>query len=74
MGTTETCSLLFEHVHAAIDELGPPKSDVIRQRSLDGLSFAEIAKGLAVPISTVKTWFHRGLKELAIRLSEEGNP
>lgn len=71
---TSVPSLLFEHIHAAIDELGPPKSDVIRQRALDGLSFAEIAKGLAVPLSTAKTWFHRGLKELAHRLSEEGNP
>lgn len=62
----------YEDVHAAIEQLGSPRADVIRLRVFEGMAFADIAEDLAAPVATVKTWFHRGLKELAGRLTMGG--
>ncbi|MFG0315961.1 MAG: RNA polymerase sigma factor [Planctomycetota bacterium JB042] len=52
------------HVHEALERLGPPGADVVRQRLFEERSFPEIAERMEVPVATAKTWFYRGLESL----------
>jgi len=45
----------------AIDELDPPQPEVIRRSLMDGLTHAEIAEAMDLPLGTVKTHIRRGL-------------
>lgn len=45
----------------AIDELDPPQPEVIRRSLQDGLTHAEIAEAMQLPLGTVKTHIRRGL-------------
>lgn len=58
----------YDEVHAALARLGPPRADVIRLKYFDGLTFAEIARRLSVPLDTAKTWYYRGLQFLKEQL------
>ena len=48
-------------VLGAIDGLDPPQPEVIRRSILDGLTHAEIAETMQLPLGTVKTHIRRGL-------------
>lgn len=53
-----------EQAHAvlsAINDLDPPQPEVIRRSLMDGLSHAEIAEAMQLPLGTVKTHIRRGL-------------
>lgn len=54
----------LEEVYLGLERLGPPDSDLIRMKTLDDLSFEEIARREAVPVNTVKTRYYRGLERL----------
>ncbi len=60
-----------ELVWRAIDRLESEQREVIHLRFAAGLSYAEIAQTLEVPIGTVRSRLHRGLK--AIRKEIIGN-
>jgi len=45
----------------AIDELDPPQPEVIRRSLMDGLTHAEIAEAMDLPLGTGKTHIRRGL-------------
>jgi len=55
-------------VRRAIDELPAEERDVVRLQHLDGLTHAEVAERLGVPVGTVKSRSFRAHKRLAGRL------
>lgn len=62
-------SALFE----ALEELGSPKSDVVRLRHLCGLSFREIAKVTQAPQNTIRSHYYRGIRWLKRRLQAQSH-
>lgn len=60
-----------ELVWQVIERLEPAQQEVIHLRFAAGLSYAEIAQTLEVPIGTVRSRLHRGLK--AVRKEIMGN-
>ncbi len=54
----------------AVGELGSEQSEVVHLRFAAGLSYAEIAGALDIPVGTVRSRLHRGLK--AIREKVKG--
>jgi RNA polymerase sigma-70 factor (ECF subfamily) len=71
----EVVSLTFEQaweaheVRSALDDLPPDEREVIRLAHLDGLSHAEVAERLGVPLGTVKSRMHRAHRRLAAALA-----
>jgi RNA polymerase sigma-70 factor (ECF subfamily) len=55
-------------VRRAIDELAPEEREVVRLQHLDGLTHAEIAERLGIPLGTVKSRSYRAHRQLAARL------
>jgi RNA polymerase sigma-70 factor (ECF subfamily) len=51
-------------LHEALDRVGGPSADVIRQRHFEALAFDEIAARSGEPESTIKARYYRGLKRL----------
>jgi RNA polymerase sigma-70 factor (ECF subfamily) len=48
----------------SLEKLPSVQQEVIRRRVYDGLTFAEIAVQMGLPIGTVLTWMRRGLLKL----------
>ena len=63
---------LSERVARAVASLPDEQREVIVLKEYQGLTFAEIAGVLGVPLSTVKTRLYRGLVQLRQRLEHEG--
>lgn len=59
-----------EAIRRAIDRLGTDQREVIHLRFAAGLSYAEIAKMLNVPVGTIRSRLHRGLETLRGLLEE----
>lgn len=59
-------------VAAALDALSPIFADVIELVDLDGLSYAEAAEVLNVPVGTVMSRLHRGRRKIRERLRRAG--
>jgi RNA polymerase sigma-70 factor (ECF subfamily) len=47
-----------------IDQLERGHGDAIRAAFLDGLTYAELADRMAVPLGTMKSWIRRGMQRL----------
>jgi RNA polymerase sigma-70 factor (ECF subfamily) len=60
----------IEAVWAAVEELDAERGEVVHLRFAAGLSYSEIAGALDIPIGTVRSRLHRGLK--AIREKVKG--
>jgi RNA polymerase sigma-70 factor (ECF subfamily) len=58
----------------ALSTLPAPQRRAIVLHYLGDLSIAEIAERENVPVSTVKSWLHRGRAGLAVQLQEFENP
>lgn len=56
-------------VREALNEMEEPQKTVIRLKGMYDLKFNEIAEILDMNVSTVKTLYYRGLKELKEKLS-----
>jgi RNA polymerase sigma-70 factor (ECF subfamily) len=56
-------------VRRAIDELVEDEREVVRLQHLEGLTHAEIAERLGVPVGTVKSRSHRAHRRLAASLA-----
>jgi RNA polymerase sigma-70 factor (ECF subfamily) len=52
------------HIRAAMDNLGPRHREVLVLREAQGMSYAEIADHLDVPVTTVEALLHRARKAL----------
>ena len=59
-------------VEAAMDTLPPEQREAIVLKEYEGLTFAEIACALGIPVSTVKTRLYRGLSHLREQLEARG--
>jgi RNA polymerase sigma-70 factor (ECF subfamily) len=57
-------------VRSAIDALPPADRDLVRLQHLEGLSHAEIAERLEIPVGTVKSRSFRAHRLLATRLRD----
>jgi RNA polymerase sigma-70 factor (ECF subfamily) len=59
-----------------INELDPPQPEVIRRSLVDGLTHAEIAEAMQLPLGTVKTHIRRGLMKVrkALGIEKTGTP
>ncbi|MDH4241331.1 MAG: sigma-70 family RNA polymerase sigma factor [Phycisphaerae bacterium] len=57
----------------AIKELGAEQSEVVHLRFAAGLGYAEIARVLGVPIGTVRSRLHRGLKAIREKVKDKEN-
>jgi RNA polymerase sigma-70 factor, ECF subfamily len=63
---------ISDRVARAVASLPDEQREVIVLKEYEGLTFAEIAEVLGVPLSTVKTRLYRGLVQLRQRLEHEG--
>ena len=63
---------LSRRVERAVAALPEEQREVIVLKEYEGLTFAEIAEVLEVPLSTVKTRLYRGLVQLRHHLEREG--
>jgi RNA polymerase sigma-70 factor (ECF subfamily) len=63
---------ISDRVARAVASLPDEQREVIVLKEYQGLTFAEIAEVLGVPLSTVKTRLYRGLVQLRQRLEHEG--
>ena len=63
---------IAQRVARAVAELPDDQREVIVLKEYQGLTFAEIADVLGVPLSTVKTRLYRGLVQLRDRLERDG--
>jgi RNA polymerase sigma-70 factor (ECF subfamily) len=57
----------------AIKKLSREKMDVIHLKFTAGLSYAQIAEALGIPVGTVRSRLHRGLNEVKILIGEKEN-
>jgi RNA polymerase sigma factor (sigma-70 family) len=70
LGTTDA----VWRVRRAIDELPPEEAAVVRMQHLDGMTHAEIAEKLDIPLGTVKSRSHRAHAKLARLLGHLREP
>ena len=54
----------LRRLEACLDRLDPDRKDAIKRAYLDGASRKELAERYDQPVGTIKTWLHRGLKQL----------
>ncbi len=54
----------FALLYESLERLGPPASEIIALKHLQGRKFVEIASELGMPLNTVKTRYYRGLARL----------
>jgi RNA polymerase sigma-70 factor (ECF subfamily) len=62
-----------ERIWDAVKDLNAEQSQVLHMRFAAGLSYAQIAHALNVPIGTVRSRLHRGLKQIRERIGEWDN-
>jgi len=68
--TTLAADLMIERdqdkarIFACLDQLEERQRTSIRTAFMDGLTYAQIADRLAVPLGTMKSWIRRGLQQL----------
>lgn len=54
----------------ALEQLSPPRREVVRGRLLDGLSFAQISERLGRPAGALRVLFLRAIRELRTLLDD----
>ena len=60
---------LGRQIERAIGELRPEYRSAILLRHVEGYAYDEIAEIMGLPLGTVKTYLHRGRRELRLRLA-----
>lgn len=51
-------------LHLCVEQLGEPQSGAIRAAFFHGLTYAQLATTMAVPLGTMKSWIRRSLARL----------
>jgi len=59
-------------VQAALDSLSEPFAEAIELVDINGLSYAEAAEALGIPVGTVMSRLHRGRKKIREELRRAG--
>ena len=54
----------LQQAYQELERLGPPASNVIAMKLLEGWTFDRIAEHLAEPPGTVRAWYYRGMRKL----------
>ncbi|MFP4023842.1 MAG: RNA polymerase sigma factor [Thiohalospira sp.] len=57
-------NIFYEKLKLALDRLNPNQQMVFIATEMDGYSFEELSKKLNIPIGTLLSWKHRGVKKL----------
>ncbi len=63
----------LDMVWDAVKRLNEEQTDVIHLKFTAGLSYAQIAEALGIPVGTVRSRLHRGLKEVKKQIGEQEN-
>jgi RNA polymerase sigma-70 factor (ECF subfamily) len=63
----------IEKIWDVVKDLNPEQSEVIHLRFAAGLNYAQIAHTLGIPIGTVRSRLHRGLKTVKEIIGEREN-
>jgi len=63
---------LAEELHLALADVRAEYREAFVLFHEQELSYAEIAEAMQVPLGTIKTWVHRGRRELIDRLKQRG--
>ena len=63
-------AILRRHIENALSALREPAKTVVILREVEGLSYAEIAEVLELPLTTVRVALHRARRRLRDRLRE----
>lgn len=58
-----------DRINACLDELPEREAEIIRMNVIDGLTFVEISRILAIPSSTAKSRYRAGMERLRNRLN-----
>lgn len=58
-----------EAVVRAVEELGPPGSEIVRLKHFEDATFPDIADALDLPLGSVKTHYYRAVGRLRVRLA-----
>lgn len=61
-----------QRLHLCLSALDDKAQAAIRTAFFDGLTYAELAERLAVPLGTMKSWIRRGLSRLKECLDRDG--
>jgi RNA polymerase sigma-70 factor (ECF subfamily) len=62
---------LQEALEDAIAALDEPYRSIVIMREIQGLAYEEIARGLDMPLGTIKVYLHRARKRLRTRVQRE---
>lgn len=54
----------YDSIHKALDQLSPNQQMVFVATEIDGYTFDELSDQLKIPIGTLLSWKHRGVKKL----------
>jgi RNA polymerase sigma factor (sigma-70 family) len=57
-------SKFYDSIHNALDQLSPNQQMVFVATEIDGYTFEELSDELDIPIGTLLSWKHRGVKKL----------
>jgi RNA polymerase sigma factor (sigma-70 family) len=56
--------VFYDSIHKALDQLSPNQQMVFVATEIDGYTFEELSDELDIPIGTLLSWKHRGVKKL----------
>lgn len=59
-----------DRLHLCLEELEKRQRSCIRAAFFDGMTYADLAKQMNTPLSTIKTWVRRGMQQLRMCLSD----
>lgn len=54
----------YDSIHKALDQLSPNQQMVFVATEIEGYTFEELSDELEIPIGTLLSWKHRGVKKL----------